>query len=504
MNHLLKFYALLIVGVILLLTSCEKYEVLDEQELFNQPEIGVQAPGEYVQISYYGKKITVKKWGDDYLLGDMSLTPDNELPKADPGAAKGPSVDPIRGAHFLWPNGEIPYVIDPELIRSDNFVGTPGDRTNKIMQAIQILEEKTNVRFKERSTERNYVRFYPSIFAQSKIGRQPLIRNGQKVHLTLGIPLRTVIHEIGHALGLHHEQNASGRDSDIIIHYDNLPSDTHDQYAEISSSFHSNASTNFDYESIMLYPSFASFAIDTSKPVMTRLNGSTWDVNHSLSAGDIAAINRMYPGNTGGYDGGGIPSNINDIAGHWAVKEISHMVNNGLMAGTGNNLFEPNKAVTRAEFAVMISNVIDPPPSSDPAVSNRNFQDLGTVAWARERILKVARAGYLAGDGNGNFRPLDKITKLEITLAISNGLGLNGGTSGSLNVFTDRGQIPNWAISSIANATHNGFIANYPNISTFVPGRDATRADATVTMYQALRHLGRAVRIENSYVVNPQ
>jgi len=57
----------------------------------------------------------------------------------------------------------------------------------------------------------------------------------------------------------------------------------------------------FDYKSIMLYPSYNSFAIDYSKPTMTKKDGSTFNAQrNNLSYIDIVAIYDIYGFPTGG------------------------------------------------------------------------------------------------------------------------------------------------------------------------------------------------------------
>lgn len=195
-------------------------------------------------------------------------------------------------------------------------------------------------------------------------------------------------------------------------------------------------------------------------------------------------------------------SPASDISGHWAENEISYMLNNRFMSGYSDGTFRPDQELTRAEYAAMISSVIDPPQSGNPQIANRSFNDI-SGHWAEQAILKTARAGYLAGYPDESFRPNNKITKAQMLVAVSNGLNLTGGTSSNLNVYSDQSQIPSWATTSIANATINKFVANYPNKPQLQPAKNATRSEAVVTMYQALRHLGRAPELFNFYIVDP-
>jgi hypothetical protein len=102
----------------------------------------------------------------------------------------------------------------------------------------------------------------------------------------------SVIHEIGHAVGLHHEQKRPDRDNYISVKVSNIKTAKRSQYEPCNCT----AIGTFDYNSIMLYGSFSNGnAINTSLPVMTRLDGTTWKANRTaLSQGDIDAVNADY------------------------------------------------------------------------------------------------------------------------------------------------------------------------------------------------------------------
>jgi Astacin (Peptidase family M12A) len=101
-----------------------------------------------------------------------------------------------------------------------------------------------------------------------------------------------LMHEIGHSLGLYHEHQRTNRDDAITILYDNIREDQ--QYAFFTET-NGTPAGNFDFFSIMLYPSFTNQAIDFNKPVMVKKDGTTFIANtNSISRGDMGAIKKMY------------------------------------------------------------------------------------------------------------------------------------------------------------------------------------------------------------------
>jgi alpha-amylase len=188
-----------------------------------------------------------------------------------------------------------------------------------------------------------------------------------------------------------------------------------------------------------------------------------------------------------------------DVAGHWSEIEVRYMVDNGYMTGYSDGTFRPDRDLTRAEFATMLVAVLKPQEKSE--YSSRSFTDISNH-WAKGNILRAARSGYIAGYTDGTFRPEEKVTKLQALLAISNGLGLSGGNTSTLsNYYADHYNIPNWAKQSIANATRNNMVVNYPNKRYLNSNNNAKRAEVVNILYRALVRQGKAPSYNNSYLV---
>lgn len=80
---------------------------------------------------------------------------------------------------------------------------------------------------------------------------------------------------------------------------------------------------------------------------------------------------------------------------HWAAKYINYATNVGWVQGTGNSMFAPNRAVSRAEIAVMTNHVLgrvaDPSAIAD---TGPIFNDVPITFWAFADIFEAAKDHY--------------------------------------------------------------------------------------------------------------
>jgi astacin len=213
--------------------------------------------------------------------GDIDLGPVETL--APDSVPKGVSSASFRfPPEYRWPNGAVPYLIDPDLPNPE-----------RILQAIGNWESRTPVRFPPRTTEPDYVRFrrYPnSGVCSATVGRAG---GEQFVRLDDSCGVLATSHELGHAIGLYHEHARADRDYYIRINYENLDWRRQSDYG-----MHGTAGADigpYDYGSIMHYTRFHSNVDRGLVTIETIPAGIPIDENlHDISALDVDAVQRMY------------------------------------------------------------------------------------------------------------------------------------------------------------------------------------------------------------------
>lgn len=204
----------------------------------------------------------------------------------------------IRGKNYLWPDAIVPYSIKPgEFNHAQEGV---------IKLAIRHWNELTPITLVEREGEHDYVEFACSNDScQSQVGR---IGGRQEILCDIGRVFSTssVIHEIGHTVGMWHEHSLSDRDCFVSVNYDNIRETSRD----LTHNFRKHVEDgeiigDYDYQSIMHYPQWAFAQPGTETISSPFLEDSAFVFlfnRQGLSKGDIDAVAIAYdrsppPGN---------------------------------------------------------------------------------------------------------------------------------------------------------------------------------------------------------------
>ncbi|WP_035985054.1 S-layer homology domain-containing protein [Leptolyngbya sp. KIOST-1] len=181
---------------------------------------------------------------------------------------------------------------------------------------------------------------------------------------------------------------------------------------------------------------------------------------------------------------------FNDVgSNYWARPFIENLASEEIIAGFPDGTFRPDQPVTRAQFAAIVRNAFQQPLDRTAP----RFTDVPNNYWASAAIADAYSQGFLSGYPNGAFQPETQIPRVQVLVALANGLGYNpsGSVNEVLGVYRDRGQIPEYGQGPVAAATQNRLVVNYPNIDVLGPQRTATRADVAAFIYQALVAQGR-------------
>ncbi|GAA4274808.1 hypothetical protein GCM10022258_41040 [Aquimarina gracilis] len=298
----MKFVQWLLIG--LLISSCSN-EQFDESinavnESAKNETVEIAFPdqtGNVLDMYHAGEQLAIEEVngkfvyeGDIIFEKDMLSKTPQKLVFEEGEAPVNKSVGRTGGR---WPNNTVYYTIDSDL-----------PKKYRVTDAIAHWEANTSLKFIQRTNQSNYVRFRKGSGCSSSVG---MIGGRQNINLADGCSTGSTIHEIGHAVGLWHEQSRADRDNWITIQWQNIQSGKeHNFQTYVQRGRDGDEYTNsLDFGSIMMYSSRA-FSKNNQRTI-TKKDGSGYSTQRSgLSSGDLEGINKMYPGNGGGeqYENG--------------------------------------------------------------------------------------------------------------------------------------------------------------------------------------------------------
>jgi hypothetical protein len=102
----------------------------------------------------------------------------------------------------------------------------------------------------------------------------------------------------------------------------------------------------------------------------------------------------------------------------WFAPEIAAAVDKKIVDGMGNSVFAPNKLVTREQASKIMANVLKSM-KPEKEVQGMTFVDQPQISkWAQGEVQYLAGMKMVNGYEDGTFRPLNDLTRAEAAALI--------------------------------------------------------------------------------------
>lgn len=183
------------------------------------------------------------------------------------------------------------------------------------------------------------------------------------------------------------------------------------------------------------------------------------------------------------------PIEFKDVEKHWAKDAVNEMGSRMVISGTGGDMFEPDRNITRAEFAAIIVRAL-----GLGSVSGKTlFKDVSGADWYNGSVITAAEYKIISGYGNGKFGPNDRITREQAMSMVANAMKLTGMTVEFTDVesdsllagYADSNKASEWAMAGIVKCVKSGLVSGKSD-GTLAPKDEITRAEVAVVIRNLL------------------
>lgn len=179
-------------------------------------------------------------------------------------------------------------------------------------------------------------------------------------------------------------------------------------------------------------------------------------------------------------------SGFTDVKGHWAEETITNMTSKEVLNGYEDKTFKPDASIKRNETVTMIVKAFGIQEKDTDEV----FTDVKDDSWYYSAV-KTAIANGIVKGYNGMFLPENNITRQEFAVIITNVLNLYPDASietEEKEEFADSSEIADWAKEAVNKLNSMNIMQGFEG--NFSPNAPLTRAEAATTVERLYNILG--------------
>ena len=175
-----------------------------------------------------------------------------------------------------------------------------------------------------------------------------------------------------------------------------------------------------------------------------------------------------------------------DIATHWAKEGIDYVVGRGLFSGTTDTSFSPDTAMDLKMLVTVLGKLVGADVS---AYKTSIFTDVAAGKYYLPYVEWAYKKGIISGTGNGKFAPERAVTREEIALILQNYAKATGYTlpvTCEAITFADNSSIASAYANAIRSMQQTGIMVGGSG-NKFNPKAGATRAEVASMLHRYVK-----------------
>lgn len=170
----------------------------------------------------------------------------------------------------------------------------------------------------------------------------------------------------------------------------------------------------------------------------------------------------------------------------WYSSAVDYVYFQQLFSGTGDGLFSPMASMDRAMIVTVFYNMAGAPQGEMDA-STAVFSDVPAGQWYAPYVSWAADQGVTAGTGEDTFSPEQAVTRREAVALLysfgTNYLGLELTERADLTPYEDAAAVASWGGEAVAWAVGAGLLSSSDaDLMLLNPDESATRAQVAVML----------------------
>ncbi|MGN1408816.1 MAG: S8 family serine peptidase [Eubacteriales bacterium] len=164
----------------------------------------------------------------------------------------------------------------------------------------------------------------------------------------------------------------------------------------------------------------------------------------------------------------------------WFYTAVDYLYNEGIMNGTSDDEFSPDKELNRATIVTILYRM-----EGEPEVTTEgSFSDVPAGEWYSDAVEWAVSVGIVNGYEDGTFAPAKPVTRQELSAFIYRYAQYKGVTIYETNVkLSDTAVVSDWASESVTWAVSEGLLVDGENVNA---AEYATRAEVAAAVYTYL------------------